>query len=90
MLKTIDKNIIVEETQDSEYVQKGIIVKSNTLGNLIGNVVCVGENVKGIIIGDRIIFSSSTSRKLFYDNTQYFVVNEKDVLAIIWGDLWKK
>ena len=71
MLKTIDRNVIIKETEDKEYIQNGIIIKSSNTSNIIGNVVCVGENPLNI------------SKKIIYENTEYFVVNEKDILAII-------
>ena len=80
MLKTIDRNVIIKETEDKEYIQNGIIIKSS---NIIGNVVCVGENVISISVGDKVIFPLNISKKIIYENTEYFVVNEKDILAII-------
>ena len=57
MLKTIDRNVIIKETEDKEYIQNGIIIKSSNTSNII--------------------------KKIIYENTEYFVVNEKDILAII-------
>ena len=83
MLKTIDRNVIIKETEDKEYIQNGIIIKSSNTSNIIGNVVCVGENVVSISVGDKVIFPLNISKKIIYENTEYFVVNEKDILAII-------
>lgn len=90
MLKSIGENIIVNTVKNNEYERNGIIVKTNSYSNLIGNVVSVGQLVKEIKNGDKILYNENNSKKILYENSEYFVLNEKDVLAVIWGELWKR
>lgn len=83
MLRSIDKNLIVQETEDENYIQNGIIIKSNGSRNILGNVISVGNNVVDIYVGDTIIFSKDNARTLVYENNEYLVINENDVLAVI-------
>lgn len=88
MIKCIDKNIIVEETEDESFASN-IIIKSEN-NNLFGNVISIGSNVLDISVGDKIIFSRDDAKKIIYNNAEYYVLNEKDVLAVVWGEKWKK
>ena len=87
MIKCIDKNIIVEETEDDSNA-RNIIIKSEN-NNIFGNVISIGSNVLDISVGDKIIFSRNDAKKIIYNNAEFFVLNEKDVLAVIWGEKWK-
>ncbi len=83
MLRCIGKNIIVELSNQNEYEKNGIIIKSNNSLNLIGNVICVGNEVMEIKVGDKVIYSQSDAKKIIYESNEYYVLNEKDILAII-------
>jgi chaperonin GroES len=83
MIRCIGKNIIVEQSNKNEYERNGIIIKSSSSSNLIGNVVCVGSEVIEIKVGDKVIYSEKDARKIIYDSNEYFVLDEKDILAII-------
>lgn len=83
MLRCIGKNIIVELSNQNEYEKNGIIIKSNNSLNLIGNVICVGNEVMEIKVGDKVIYSQSDAEKIIYESNEYYVLNEKDILAII-------
>lgn len=81
MIKCIDKKIIVEETEDDSNASN-IIIKSEN-NNIFGNVISIGSNVLDISVGDKIIFSRNDAKKIIYNNAEFFVLNEKDVLAVI-------
>lgn len=83
MLRCIGKNIILELSNKNEYEKNGIIIKSNSSSNLIGNVICIGNEVKEIKVGDKVIYSEKDARKIIYESKEYFVLDEKDILAII-------
>lgn len=83
MLRCIGKNIIVELSDKNEYEKNGIIIKSSSSSNLIGNVICVGNEVMEIKVGDKVIYSEKDAKKIIYESNEYYVLNEKDILAII-------
>lgn len=83
MLRCIGKNIIIELSNQNEYEKNGIIIKSSNSLNLIGNVICVGNEVMEIKVGDKVIYSQSDAKKIIYESNEYYVLNEKDILAII-------
>ena len=83
MLRCIGKNIIVDSVSQNEYEKNGIIIKASSVSNLIGNVICVGKDVVDIDVGDKVIYSEYDAKKIVYESNEYFVLNEKDILAII-------
>ena len=83
MLRCIGKNIIVDSVSQNEYEKNGIIIKTSSVSNLIGNVICVGKDVVDIDVGDKVIYSEKKKKKIVYESNEYFVLNEKDILAII-------
>ena len=83
MLRCIGKNIIVDSVNQNEYEKNGIIIKTSTISNLIGNVICVGKEVVDIEVGDKVIYSEHDAKKIVYESNEYFVLYEKDILAII-------
>ena len=83
MLKTIGKNIILELSDKNEYEKNGIIIKSTNSLNLIGNVISIGKDVKEVKVGDKVIYNDINAKKIIYESNEYFVLDEKDVLAII-------
>lgn len=83
MLRCIGKNIIVDSSNKNEYEKNGIIIKTSSVSNLIGNVICIGNEVMDIKVGDKVIYSEMDAKRIVYESNEYFVLNEKDVLAII-------
>ncbi len=83
MLRCIGKNIVIEQSSESEYERNGIIIKNSSNSNLIGNVYCVGNDVVDIKVGDKVIYSEHDAKKIIYDSNEYYVIKENDVLAII-------
>ena len=83
MLKTIKKNIILKLIYKNEYEKNGIIIKSTNSLNLIGNVISIGNEVKDVKVGDKVIYNDINAKKIIYESNEYFVLDEKDVLAII-------
>ena len=83
MLRCVGKNLILDSVGQNEYEKNGIIVKTSSVLNLIGNVICIGNEVDEIKVGDKVIYNEHDARKIVYEGNEYFVINEKDVLAII-------
>lgn len=82
MLKCVGRNVILDSVENLEYEKNGIIIKNNST-NYIGNVICIGKEVLEISVGDTVIYNVNDAKKIIYESNEYFVVNEKDILAII-------
>ena len=82
MLRCIGKNVIVKLSDKNDYEKNGIIIKTNS-SNLIGLVICVGNDVNEIKPNDKVIYNEQNAKKIIYDSKEYFVLDEKDILALI-------
>lgn len=82
MIRCIGKNVIVELSDKNDYEKNGIIIKTNS-SNLIGLVICVGNDVNEIRPDDKVIYNEQNAKKIIYDSKEYFVLDEKDILALI-------
>ena len=82
MFRCIGKNVIVELSDKNDYEKNGIIIKTNS-SNLIGLVICVGNDVNEIRPNDKVIYNEQNAKKIIYDSKEYFVLDEKDILALI-------
>ncbi len=49
----------------------------------IAKVLAVGDSVKNVKVGDRIVYKEYTTTDLKIDATEYLIVKEDDVLATI-------
>ena len=49
----------------------------------IAKVLKVGKNVKEIKLGERIVYKSYSTTELKIDGSEYILVKEEDILAIV-------
>jgi len=50
---------------------------------VVATVKAVGPDVKGIKVGDRIVYKDYSTTELKIDGTEYLIVKEEDVLATV-------
>lgn len=50
---------------------------------VLAEVKAIGPEVKGIKIGDKIIYKEYSTTELKVDGTEYLIVKEEDVLATV-------
>ncbi len=48
---------------------------------MLAEVKAIGPDVKGIKVGDKIIYKEYSTTELTIDGTEYLIVKEEDVLA---------
>jgi chaperonin GroES len=48
-----------------------------------GKVEAVGDDVKSLKVGDKILFDRYSGSKINIDNTEYLIIKEEDVLGIL-------
>lgn len=65
-----------ERTASGLYLSKSAQEKPKT-----AQVVAVGPDVKGVKVGDSIIYKSYSNTDVKVDNDEYILVKEEDVLA---------
>ncbi|ENQ3081137.1 co-chaperone GroES [Bacillus sp. NPDC077411] len=93
MLKPLGDRVIIELVQAEEKTASGIVLPDTAKEKpQEGKVVAVGtgrvlENGERVALdvatGDRIIFSKYAGTEVKYEGTEYLILRESDILAII-------
>ena len=93
MLKPLGDRIIIELVESEEKTASGIVLPDTAKEKpQEGKVVAVGtgrvfENGEHVAVevsvGDRIIFSKYAGTEVKYEGTEYLIVRENDILAVI-------
>lgn len=93
MIKPLGDRVIIELVEQEEKTASGIVLPDSAQEKpQEGNVVAVGPGVvndKGervaleVSEGDRIIFSKFAGTEVDYKGTEYLILREDDVLAVI-------
>ena len=93
MLKPLGDRIIIEPIASEEKTASGIVLPDSAKekpqeGKLVavgtGRVLDNGEKVAvEVSVGDRIIFSKYSGTEVKYEGTEYLIVRENDILAVI-------
>ena len=86
MIKPINNKIILEMEDIELTTKSGIIVNNyNNEKQNIGKIIEVSEEIKKekIQIGKKVIFEKFSSIEINYNEKKYFVLDIKDILAVI-------
>ncbi|MFC4324320.1 co-chaperone GroES [Litchfieldia salsa] len=93
MLKPLGDRVVIELVQSEEKTASGIVLPDSAKekpqeGKVIavgtGRVLDNGERVAlEVSEGDRIIFSKYAGTEVKYEGTEYLILRESDILAVI-------
>ncbi|HSW77218.1 MAG TPA: co-chaperone GroES [Candidatus Chromulinivoraceae bacterium] len=78
-----DRVVSVREVAKTQTAS-GIYLPDNAKEKpVMAEVKAVGPDVKGIKVGDKIIYKEYSTTELKIDGTEYLIVKEEDVLATV-------
>ncbi|WP_453992187.1 co-chaperone GroES [Bacillus nitroreducens] len=93
MLKPLGDRVIIELVESEEKTASGIVLPDSAKekpqeGKVVavgtGRVLDSGEKVAlEVAVGDRIIFSKYAGTEVKYEGTEYLILRESDILAVI-------
>ncbi|MGM7724270.1 co-chaperone GroES [Metabacillus sp. Hm71] len=93
MLKPLGDRVIIELVESEEKTASGIVLPDSAKekpqeGKVVavgtGRVLDSGEKVAlEVAEGDRIIFSKYAGTEVKYEGTEYLILRESDILAVI-------
>jgi len=81
-LQPLGKNLIVQQREAETKTASGLIVGSPDKPNE-GTVIAIGEEIKTIKEGDKVMFSTYGGQELKYNKETFLMLKEHDILAII-------
>ena len=80
-----DRVVAVREEAKTQTVS-GIYLPDNAKEKpVVAEVKAVGGDVKNVKVGDRIVYKEYSTTDLKIDGTEYLVVREEDILAMVVG-----
>lgn len=93
MIKPLGDRIIIELVESEEKTASGIVLPDTAKekpqeGKVVavgtGRVLDNGERVElEVSVGDRIIFSKYAGTEVKYQGTEYLILRENDILAVV-------
>lgn len=85
-MRPIGKYIVVRDIQEEVRTESGLILSgedTNQLRYRKAEVIATGTNVDVIDEGDELYYDKAHSFTMLIDNTQYTIIQEKDVVVVI-------
>ncbi len=93
LLKPLGDRVVIELVESEEKTASGIVLPDSAKekpqeGKVVavgtGRVLDSGERIAlEVAVGDRIIFSKYAGTEVKYEGTEYLVLRESDILAVI-------
>lgn len=82
--KPLGERVLVERAEDETKTASGIIIPDNAKEKpLIGAVVAIGDEVKGIKAKDKVVFGKYSGNEIKLDGKEYLILKVEDILGIL-------
>jgi len=83
-IKPLADRVVAVREEAAQQTASGIYLPSNAKEKpVLAKVEAVGPDVKGIKVGDKIVYKEYSTTELKIDGTEYLIVKEEDVLATV-------
>ena len=82
--KPLKDRVFVSYTEELEKTAGGLYIPDSAKEKpQSGKVEAVGDDVKSLKVGDKILFDRYSGSKINIDNIEYLIIKEEDVLGIL-------
>ena len=82
--KPLKDRVFVSYTEELSKTAGGLYIPDSAKEKpQSGKIEAVGEEVKQLKVGDKVLFDRYSGSKINIDNTEYLIVKEEDVLGIL-------
>jgi chaperonin GroES len=82
--KPLKDRVFVSYTEEMEKTAGGLYIPDSAKEKpQSGKVEAVGDDVKSLKVGDKILFDRYSGSKISIDNVDYLIIKEEDVLGIL-------
>ena len=82
--KPLKDRVFVSYTEELEKTAGGLYIPDSAKEKpQSGKVEVVGDDVKSLKVGDKILFDRYSGSKISIDNVEYLIIKEEDVLGIL-------
>ncbi len=96
MLKPLNEHVVLESLPKEKKTRSGIILTaSDDERPSMAKVVAVGEGrledgkrqPMSVKVGDKVVFKQYATTEFKFDEQEYLILKESDILAIVEGDI---
>ena len=82
--KPLKERVFVSYAEELEKTAGGLYIPDTAKEKpQSGKVEAVGDEVKSLKVGDKILFDKYSGSKIKLDNVDYLIVKEEDVLGVL-------
>lgn len=78
-ISAVGERIIVKKVE-KEQVSSGLILTSNKTSVNYGEVLSSGSDVKGILVGMKVLFEGGM--EIYHDGEDYIILKKADIIAV--------
>ncbi len=83
-VKPLADRVVAVREQAKTQTASGIYLPDNAKEKpVLAKVEAIGPDVKGIKVGDKIVYKEYSTTELKVDGIEYLIVKEEDVLATV-------
>lgn len=83
-IRPLASRVVAVREEAQEKTASGLYLPDNAKEKpVIAKVEVIGTDVKGVKVGDRIVYKEYTTTDLKINDKEYIIVKEDDILAII-------
>ena len=84
-IRPLGERVLIKQTKQEEVTKSGIVLPDTASKEkpIIGEVTAVGEAIKEIKIGDKVIYEKYAGTEVKDNDDVYLLLEEKNVLAVV-------
>lgn len=84
-IRPLGERVLIKQTKQEETTKSGIVLPDTASKEkpIIGEVTAIGEAIKEIKIGDKVIYEKYAGTEVKDNDEVYLLLEEKNVLAVV-------
>lgn len=83
-IKPLADRVVAVREEPKTQTASGIYLPDNAKEKpVLAEVKAIGPDVKGVKIGDKIVYKEYSTTELTIDGTEFLIVKEEDILATV-------
>lgn len=83
-IKPLADRVVATKEEVQNKTASGLYLPDNAKEKpVVAKVEAVGKDVKDLKVGDRIVYKEYSTTELKIDGSEYLIVKEEDVLAVL-------
>ncbi|OGW62268.1 MAG: co-chaperone GroES [Nitrospirae bacterium RIFCSPHIGHO2_01_FULL_66_17] len=82
--KPLKERVFVSYSEEQERTSGGLYIPDAAKEKpQRGRIEAIGGEVKGVKVGDEVLFDKYSGSKISFDDTDYLILKEEDILGVL-------